>query len=91
MGGVSVFLRPYRNRVKRTETYARFFGIFKRKLHRNGGLVINNIFCTMLAVVCGLTIHSSFSAVLWVVLSAPELGADRKITQHSRKTQGVVS
>ena len=45
----------------------------------------------MLAVVCGLEIHSSFSAVLWVVLSAPELGADRKITQHSRKTQGVVS
>lgn len=34
----------------------------------------------MLAVVCGLEIHSSFSAVLWVVLSAPELGADRKIT-----------
>ena len=45
----------------------------------------------MLAVVCGLEIHSSFSAVLWVVLSAPELGTDRKITQHSRKTQGVVS
>ena len=74
MGEVSVFLSPYRNRAKRKETYAKFFGILKRKLHSSGGLVINNIFCAVRAVV-------------WVVLTAPELAVDRKITRRSRKTR----
>lgn len=81
----------YRNRVKRKEICNRFFDFFGRKLHRNGGIVINNIFCTVFAMVCGLKTQSSFCAVLWVVPAAFELGVDRKITQHSRTIQGGVS
>lgn len=46
---------------------------------------------TFSAMVCGLQIHSSLSAVSWVVPTAFALGVDRKITQRGRTIQGGVS
>lgn len=71
--------------------YIRLFESFRRNLPRNVGIVINNLFCAVLATVCGPEDHSSFSAVLGVVQAAFELGVDRKITQHSRAVRGGVS
>jgi hypothetical protein len=77
--------------MKRKEMYVAFVDLFIRKLHRNGDISVNNIFCTILAMMCGLRIHSSFSAVLWVVPTAFELGVDRKTTQPNRTIQREVS
>lgn len=71
----------YRNRVKIKEMYTRFAKLF-RGLHRHGGIVINNIFCAVLVMMCGLRIHSSFKVMLWEVPNIFDLGVDRKITAY---------
>lgn len=73
--------------MKRKEIYTGFLNSLEENSIEMKGLLL----ITFSAMVCGHQIHSSLSAVLWVVPTAFELGVDRNITQHSRTIQGGVS